>query len=154
MNGVDIADQHAVYYCFVRKTVKWWRKLCFWLIETAVVNSYVLYCESTSSPKSHIDYRRSLIDSLAGTYVSSAPPRPRPGRPRKRSLPEADEPERLNNRLRLLKKTKTQRDCVVCSKTNHRVRPSYLCKTCPCTPYLCPGQCFERYHTVLQYKLQ
>ena len=29
MNGVDIADQHAVYYSFLRKTVKWWRKLFF-----------------------------------------------------------------------------------------------------------------------------
>ena len=31
MNGVDLADQHAVYYSFIRKTVKWcfglWRQL-------------------------------------------------------------------------------------------------------------------------------
>ena len=27
MNGVDISDQYTVYYSFIRKTVKWWRKL-------------------------------------------------------------------------------------------------------------------------------
>ena len=40
MNGVDLADQNAVYYRFIRKTVKWWRNVAFWLLETAVVNSY------------------------------------------------------------------------------------------------------------------
>ena len=29
MNGVNIADQHAVYYSFLRKTMKWWRKIFF-----------------------------------------------------------------------------------------------------------------------------
>ncbi len=29
MNGVDIADQHSVCYSFVRKSIKWWRKLFF-----------------------------------------------------------------------------------------------------------------------------
>ena len=29
MNGVDTADQNSVYYPFIRKTRKWWRKLFF-----------------------------------------------------------------------------------------------------------------------------
>ena len=153
MNGVDIADQHTVYYSFIRKTVKWWRKLFFWMLETAVVNSYVLYRETTPSPKSHIHYRRTLVDSLSSSYIQSAPPRPLSGRPRQRPQHETNGPERLNKCLHLLRKTNIQRDCLVCSKTQHRVRPSYQCKTCPDTPYLCPGSCFERYHTLTQYKL-
>ena len=153
MNGVDIADQHTVYYSFIRKTVKWWRKLCFWLLETAVVNSYVLYRESLGCPRSHIQYRRMLIDSLAASYISTVPPRPRAGRPRKRVHPESHDPERLNKHLHILQKTTTQRNCVVCSHTHKRVRPSYKCKTCPEMPYLCPGTCFERYHTLVDYKL-
>ena len=50
MNGVDLADQHAVYYSFIRKTVKWWRKVVFWLVETAVLNSYILYKENCTQP--------------------------------------------------------------------------------------------------------
>ena len=153
MNGVDIADQYTVYYSFIRKTVKWWRKLFFWMLETAVVNSYILYRDSTSSPKSHIQYRRALVDSLASNYITTAPPRPRAGRPRKRSHPESNDPERLNQRLHLLSKETVQRDCVVCSKTEKRVRPCYKCKTCRDMPYLCPGICFERYHTLVHYKI-
>ena len=29
MNGVDKADQHTVYYSFIRRSKKWWRKLFF-----------------------------------------------------------------------------------------------------------------------------
>ena len=31
------------YYSIKRKSKKWWRKLMFWLLEVAIVNSYILY---------------------------------------------------------------------------------------------------------------
>ena len=43
MNGVDLADQYTVYYSFVRRSKKWWRKVCFWLLEVVIVNAYILY---------------------------------------------------------------------------------------------------------------
>ena len=61
MNGVDIADQHSVYYSFIRKTVKWWKKIVFWLIETSMINSYILYKLTVASPKSPDAYRRSVM---------------------------------------------------------------------------------------------
>ena len=62
MNGVDIADQHSVYYRFIRKTVKWWKKIAFWLIQTSMVNSYILYKLTVASPKSPVAYRRSVME--------------------------------------------------------------------------------------------
>ena len=62
MNGVDIVDQRAVYYSFIRKTVKWWKKIVFWLTETSTVNSYILYKLTVASPKSPVAYRRSVIE--------------------------------------------------------------------------------------------
>ena len=38
MNGLDRADQLTVYYTFVRKSRKWWRKVIFWLLEVIIVN--------------------------------------------------------------------------------------------------------------------
>ena len=35
MNGVDSADQYTVYYSFVRRSKKWWRKVCFWLFRSS-----------------------------------------------------------------------------------------------------------------------
>ena len=43
MGGVDKADHYAVFYSIKRKSKKWWRKLMFWLLEVAIVNSYILY---------------------------------------------------------------------------------------------------------------
>ena len=43
MLGVDKMDQLATYYSFLRKSVKWWRKVMFWLLEVSVVNSYIVY---------------------------------------------------------------------------------------------------------------
>ena len=39
MLGVDKLDQLASYYNFKHKSVKWWRKVFFWLVEVAIVNS-------------------------------------------------------------------------------------------------------------------
>ena len=159
MNGVDLADQNAVYYSFIRKTVKWWRKVAFWLLETAVVNSYILYTKTVPAPKSHIVFRRLLIESLASRHIVSAPPRPhvghivsappRPhvGRPRKRSHPDGDVPER---QLHIMDQ-RTQWNCVVCRAAGKQSRPLNYCKTCPEHHQLCIGYCFERYHTVLNY---
>ena len=154
MNGVDIMDQYGVSYPFVRKTLKWWRKVFFWLLDVSVTNSYVLYRDSVQRPLTHVEFRRRLVDSLATRYLSSIPPRPRVGRPRKRSRSESD-PERLNGRLHLLGKREQPRECVVCSNpsSGERKRTSFFCKTCTERPSLCPTSCFEAYHTKQHYRL-
>ena len=63
MGGVDKADQHAVCYSFGRRSVKWWRKLMFWLFEVGIVNSYIMYKMSVNKPLTHVDYRRQLVVS-------------------------------------------------------------------------------------------
>ena len=90
MNGVDIADQHSVYYSFIRKTVKWWKKIGFWLTETSMVNSYtyILYKLTVASPKSPVAYRQSVMESLASQCISMSPSHPCVGRPRKQKYPD------------------------------------------------------------------
>ena len=43
MRTVDRTDQYAATYCFLRKSLKWWRKLFFGGMEMFAVNSYILY---------------------------------------------------------------------------------------------------------------
>ena len=158
MNGVDIADQHSVYYSFQRKTRKWWRKVFFWLMEATVVNSYVLYQQSVTAagdrPRSHLTYRREVLEILASRCICTAPPRPLGGRPRKRPRLEA-RPDRMNGHLHVLGKRDHPLDCVVCSlrAEGTRRRTLYFCKSCTNTPSLHPDICFERYHTLFNYKL-
>ena len=54
MGGVDRADQYASTYCFLRKSLKWWRKLFWGGMETCLINSYILYkLEKNKKGKSH-----------------------------------------------------------------------------------------------------
>ena len=152
MNGVDKADQHAAYYAFERKTRKWWRKVFFWMMETAVVNSYIIYKEIVASPRSHLAYRRTVLEILATRCITNAPPRPRSGRPSKRPRLE-ESPVRLNQHLHVMGKREQLRDCIVCSLQIVGARPGYYCQTCPDNPALHPDTCFERYHTRFDYKL-
>jgi hypothetical protein len=43
MDGVERSDQYCATYAFIRKFLKWWRKLFFWCFEVCIVNSYILY---------------------------------------------------------------------------------------------------------------
>ena len=45
MSGVDRSDQQASIYQCVRKSVKWYKKLFFYVLDMCVVNSYFLYIE-------------------------------------------------------------------------------------------------------------
>ena len=149
MNGVDTADQFTVYYSFVRKSKKWWRKLFFWLFKVSFVNNYILYKTGTSSPSTHLQYCTSVVNALSSRFIATAPPRPRPGRPCRRSRPSSSDPERLNPHIQHFLGKRQQRECVVCSDSGggRRRRTAYYCKTCPSCPSLCPDTCFEQYHT-------
>ena len=41
MGGVHTADQYCATYCFLRMTLKWWRKLFFWGLEVSIINASV-----------------------------------------------------------------------------------------------------------------
>ena len=69
MLGVNKLDQLVSYYSYIHKTVKWWHKVLFWLLEVLVVNSYVIYKEQCvkqgKTPVTHLTHHRSLIDTLS-----------------------------------------------------------------------------------------
>lgn len=125
MNSVDLADQYTVYYSFICKSKKWWWKVCFWFIEVAIVNFYILY-KSSKPSWSHIRYRRSLVESLAGLYSQGNPSRAVLGQPCRWSLTEisfSGDPERLNRRPHFLAQHNEIHQCVVCSTPQKNVGP-------------------------------
>ena len=154
MGGVDVSDQYVSSYSFIRKSKKWWRKMFFWLLEVAVVNSFILYNlnieRNQKSKLSHKKYRLQLIKSLVGDV--------RNRERRKRGRPSiSDEEERLNGKPHFIyaNEKSNSKDCAVCS--NRKVKGGrretvYYCKTCTRKPGLHPGECFEKYHTLKTYK--
>ena len=55
MKGVDHFEQMVKFYYFARKTVKWTKKMSFYLIQLAIFNSFSLYKQYHSGPKKPMD---------------------------------------------------------------------------------------------------
>lgn len=63
-----------IQLCIQKKSVKWWRKIFFWLVEVVVVNSFILFQQSdTTSDATHLQYRRNLISQLVGDISVTYP---------------------------------------------------------------------------------
>ena len=148
MGGVDLADQYTATYCFLRKTLKWWRKLFFWGLEASIINAYILYKASPNTNKniSHKQFREKLLLDLVGDFRIRA----NRGRPSSN-----DKEQRLDGKLHIITLHK-HTDCAVCSNRKvpgGRKETSYICETCDRKPGLHVGECFKRYHTIVNYKL-
>lgn len=99
---------------------------------------------------SHLKFVRRLVDQLVGDF--------RDGAAISRGKPStSDREERLNGKLHIIRRNEGGRskDCLVCS--NRRVKggrreSGYHCGTCVRKPGLHIGDCFERYHTIDNYK--
>lgn len=151
MGGVDLADQYISSYGFTRKSLKWWRKVFFWLQEAAIVNAYLLYNMTAGQQQiRQRQFRKTLISQLVGDIRNTN----KKGRP-----PQLQETTRLNGKLHLpypLEDRKVK-DCVVCSSRVQgatRKRVKFYCKTCENEPGLHIGVCFEKYHSSKIYQEQ
>lgn len=121
----------------------------FWLIETAIVNAFIL-CRINKPPQQQKKFRqrrfrRELIRGLVGD-VRHVP---------KRKRESTNNDIRLDGKLHLIYHFDNRKfkDCIVCSvRTVARKRSVFYCKTCPDNPGICPGLCFEKYHTLVEYK--
>ena len=82
MLGVDRMDQLAFYYPFLRKSVKWWRKVLFWFLEVSVINSFITsttrLLQLGAELETQLRFRRSLVLSLV-SYQLGLPQPLRPG---------------------------------------------------------------------------
>ena len=143
--GVDRLDQRMAYYKFERKSVRWWRKVFFWMLEVVVVNSYILYSHHTDAPRklSHKQFRRQLVVHLCEGQHSTTvlqhllPP------------PQDVTVERLRG-SHFAELGSARRDCRMCSargSCGQRHLTRSFCATCSDHPHLCIGECFRAYHT-------
>ena len=143
MLGVDLLDQRMSYYQFCRKSVRWWRKVFFWLLEVAVVNAYILYSVNTDHRRkfTHKEFRRELVLALCEEQRLQS--HQNPARQVDQSL------ERLRG-SHYPDTAPVRRDCRVCSVRSgdgQRRLTTTICGTCSDHPHLCIGECFRRYHT-------
>ena len=148
MGGVDKSDQFLSYYGFNHRTVKWWKRAAFHLLDLAVVNSYILYQQSEQTHYlSHEHFRIQLAEELlliSGMDVSAIPP----PSSRRISLPpparliERHFPSKISTR----NGKQIQLDCTLCSNRKEKRKTTIYCCV-KCDIALCVVPCFEHYHT-------
>ena len=146
MGGVDRGDQFLSYYGFPHRTVKWWRRAFLFLFDSAIVNSYIMYCTKvTGRHLSHEQFRITLAKQLlaASTDVGQAEPVVAPQHHTPQPLARLTErhfPVKIDGH-------KVQRNCSVCSNKKGRGRKTtcYMCKQC--NSPMCIVPCFELHHT-------
>lgn len=153
MRGVDLADQNMWYAINVHKSIKWWKKLLFAVLEVSFCNSLVIYKQLNPNLK-YTDRNKLCLDVIGDLLEGYERSNTRPGR---RSA-DNDLPTRLTERHFPVWNPKHRTDgrrayadCRVCSdRTVKRHETLYICNQCLLP--MCVTPCFKRYHTLKEYK--
>ena len=152
MNGVDIADQLRSSYPTQLKALRNWLPLFFWLLDTTIVNSFILY--RLERPHSrHRTFRTDLAHSLLALSQQPRKPRIRTTYKRKTNTPYTSKYKRdlppvsqgSNHQLIHLPRGKRPR-CVFCRFTERKYRQTrFACSTCSLA--FCNSSCFNSFHS-------
>lgn len=149
MGAVDRTDMLQSSIESVRKSIKWYKKVFFHILDMTLLNAHAIYKMKTGENISVADFQLKLVKELVEKYHKNTP-----RTTSKRGI-DGDSPLRLTARHfpSQLPKDTTQKQkykrCVVCSKQKIRKETSFCCA--PCDVPLCVKNCFERYHTVKNY---
>jgi len=148
--GIDQSDSVMKFYSMKRKSLKWYKKIFFHVIDMCMYNSFVIY-KSLHGNCSFLNFKTLLVRDIMNTFGCNET---------KLGAPTLNHPLRLSGRhfLEFNPPTKGrshgQRNCVVCTNTidnskRARITTVYQCKICKVP--LCPVYCNERYHSIVHY---
>ncbi|KAJ8940786.1 hypothetical protein NQ314_010596 [Rhamnusium bicolor] len=146
MGGVDRTDMLLSTTESVRKTIKWYKKVFFHLLDLAILNSHAVCKMKTGENIPLLEFQKILRKTLIEKY-RKVKPRPSGTRPYdghsplrliERHFPSTYPPKPETNK-------KILKQCIVCAKQGKRKSTTFTCKNCDV------ALCFERYHTVLKF---
>ena len=155
MSGVDRLDQMISYYPFARKTMKWPKKVFFYLLEIRLWNSFVLYKAKNKQTKLSLrSFHLKVIEKLCQVSNYSSSSSDEDDELPLARVPRTDSMERLKGGYKQHqqatfpatdKRKYPQRRCRVCKKNGIRKDTRIFCKKCKVP--LCPTPCFALYHS-------
>jgi len=139
MGRVDRFDQRRERYAIGRRSLKWWHCLLYFLIDLAIVNSFIKRNCNNGGQSDQV-FRLALVRQLkVGGQIK------RRGRPEfltknKTGVSGVPENVRLRKVGKHLPVRTTRRRCRQCSTRKHEARTSIMCSHCKVTlcvhPYL------------------
>jgi len=118
------------------------------MIDTAIVNSFILYKENCNTMKkkyvSHLEFRSRLPDELISNFSSRKKQTSSPqDRIIKKKMKFSNNSPSFDNVQHLPKCISNSRRCKMCSTKKQEKRSNIVCITCEVT--LCKN-CFKPYH--------
>ena len=130
MGGVDLKDQLLHMYLVEReKMTKWYLKLFKSLLNSTVLNSFVIYRHVMARKIQQLSYRIQLVEGLFMKYACAAEMRSVPGRQAvDNTVPRLTERHFLRKVAPKTEKSKPQRRCVVCLKHRKKKTSVYSCQ--------------------------
>ncbi|XP_062606783.1 piggyBac transposable element-derived protein 4-like [Saccostrea cucullata] len=140
MNGVDRHDQLRLKYPLGRDSKKAWKYIFYFLMNCAVVNSFILFCETSNRPNTrkrftHVAFRMELVHHLIAGFS---------GRKRKaaENVEVVHQAENFPGHESVHMGTK--RRCRVHMNKKERKETVYGCKVC--NVHLCKDGCHFTFH--------
>lgn len=142
MGSVDTSDMLLSSVQCIRKSVKWYKKLFFHIIDLHMLNAFFCFKQIKNTPSLHFaKFQLELIRQIIQNYKSTE------------IMDRSISIQNINNPLRILSSdaakhmpmlnTKHQR-CKECSKQKKRKETRYFCTIC--RVFLCAAPCFQLYH--------
>lgn len=151
MGAVDRTDMLLSTTESVRKSIKWYKKLFFHLLDTSLLNAHVLYKMTSGDNISLINFQLALVKQIVTKYQQEKPRASSSKRPE-----DGHSPLRLIDRHFVSMYEATDKNkrppvrrCVVCAKHKIRRETRYTCAKCDVP--LCVVPCFQKYHTVKDF---
>lgn len=138
MSGIDRSDQMLSYYASTTKTIKWYRKVFFRLVDICIWNAFYLYRKQKDQKCRLLTFRESVINSLIDSGTITDPSTPSDHKDGTQHYLEPI-PDTAKNRT-------VMRRCKKCANKQIRKQSRYLCPLCPGTPTLCVHPCFREWH--------
>jgi hypothetical protein len=139
MRGVDVQDQLRGNYSVQTRDHKWWHRILLHLLDTSIVNAYILYRARMQRMGESVMSRVKFHYDVATKMCTSSVQRRRVI-PHRAGIPN---PDALHYTLFWTRSEGkvTRRKCVVCRK-----RQQFYCPTCGDIP-VCMGNCFVAHHS-------
>ena len=149
MRAVDQVDMQISFSEGLRKTIKWYKKLFFHLLDITVQNSYAMFKvnnENLELSEFHLQLARELIEEYGSKRLQS------------KGRPPIDSLLRLTARhfIAFIPGNNVQKRCFVCSHIVQREKKHsntrFHCRSCDVP--LCNPDCFREYHTLKAFDVQ
>lgn len=130
---------------FGRRSIKWWHRLFYWLLDVAIVNAFILKKIKMNTKLDQLSFRLRLAQQLIDGFSNRKRKVTAYSACKKGAVGVPDDVRLSNVGHHLPMKTSTRRRCRVCSSTKKETRTIYTCKSCSVP--LCIDKCFEKFHS-------